>query len=78
MLFYNLCDSIGYPAFKSYGIYGVVDDSISVETKTQIEIIRVRELKNWLSTNNMYQRKFFHECLAGRKGFPEYRDGTMK
>jgi hypothetical protein len=70
VLFYNLCDSIGYPVFKQEGLFKIEKKAISFQTEVSYETVRVRLLKKWLSSNGMWRKIFFHECLGGRKGLP--------
>ena len=70
VIFYNLCENIGYPVLKEDGIFEVKNGTITVVVGSNRKNIMVKSLKNWLSKNGMFQDIFFHECLAGRKGLP--------
>lgn len=71
VLFYHLCEGIGYPTLNQSAVLPVRNNAIDVQTPDLMWLtVQVSDLAGWMRRHHLYQTHFRHQCLPGRKGLP--------
>ena len=69
VVFYNLCDRIGYSTMGDLSVLPVKDGRVSFNTnKSGWVTLAPKKIQRWMINNGLSQNEFDFQCLPGRSG----------